>query len=98
MPLGLKNIIIERNVANLRNRQFIRERNGKQNSIAFRLTTRAKNEIKEIEVAKSKKGLERKYKNKSLLIEYNTPCRIRNCFICAEVNQDQTVQANQENA
>ncbi len=98
IPLGLKNIITERNVANLRNRQFIRERNWKQDSIAYRLATRAKNEIKEIEVARSKKGLAKKYKNKSLLIDYNTPCRVRNCFICAEANLNQTIPANQDNA
>jgi len=28
------------------------------------------------------KRISKKYKSKALLIDYNTPCRIRNCFIC----------------
>ena len=82
IPKGLTNIIQERFSRNLRNRQFIRETNWNHNSLAYRLATRAKNEIKEIEIAKSKKGLTKKYRNKCLLIDYNNPCRIRNCFIC----------------
>ncbi len=83
LPDGLKNIINERNTLNLRNRQFIRDRNWKQDSIAYRLATRGKKEIKEIEVARSKKGLTKKYK-KICLLEYNTECRQLNCFICAQ--------------
>jgi len=94
IPLGLKDIIEERNVANLRNRHFIRDRHWKQDSIAYRLATRAKNEIKDIEIARSKKGLTKKYKNKILLVEYNTPCRIRNCLICDQVNQHHISQEN----
>ncbi len=62
IPEGLKNIITERNTLSLRNRQFIRDSSWKQDSIAYRLATRAKKEIKEIEVARSKKGLTKKYK------------------------------------
>jgi hypothetical protein len=64
LPIGLKDRITERLGRNLRNRQFIRERTWKQNSIAYRLATRVRKEIKEIEVARSKKGLTKKYSNK----------------------------------
>jgi len=83
IPEGLKNIITERNTLSLRNRQFIRDSSWKQDSIAYRLATRAKKEIKEIEVARSKKGLTKKYK-KICLLDYNTVCRVRNCFICTQ--------------
>jgi len=83
IPTGIKDIIVERN-NNLRNRNFLRERSWKQDSIAYRLATRATKEIKEIEIAKSKKGLAKKYRNKCFLIEYVTPCRVRNCFICRD--------------
>ncbi len=69
LPDGLKNIINERNALNLRNRQFIRDRSWKQDSIAYRLATRAKKEIKEIEVARSKKRLDKE-------IQENLPFRI----------------------
>ena len=82
IPKGLNDIIQERFSRNLRNRQFIRESNWKHDSLAYRLATRAKNEIKEIETAKTKKGLTKKYRNKCHLIDYVTPCRVRNCFIC----------------
>jgi hypothetical protein len=100
IPLGLKNIITERNSRNLRNRHFIREANWKHESIAYRLATRAKNEIKDIEIARSKKGLAKKYKNKCILVDYNVECRIRNCLICAHSNQARNqnipnTQANQ---
>jgi len=58
-----------------------------QDSIAYRLATRANKEIKEIEIARSLKGLSRKYKNNYVLIDYATPCRIRNCRFCREENQ-----------
>ncbi len=60
----------------------MRDHRWSEDSIASRLASRASKEIKEIEIAKSKKGLIKKYKNKALLLDYNTPCRIRNCFIC----------------
>ena len=82
IPLGLSNIIEERNDNRLRNRQFVRDHRWQQDSIAYRLATRATKEIKEIEIAKSKKGLVKKLKQKAFLIDYNTDCRIRNCFIC----------------
>ena len=78
----------------LRNRQFERPRLWKTDSISYRLATCAIKEIKEIEVARSKKGLAKKYKNKILLVEYNTPCRIRNCLICDQVNQHHISQEN----
>ncbi len=84
IPLGLINIIEERTGNNLRNRQFSRNIRWDQNSIAYRLATRAKNEIQDIALARSKKGLAKKLKNKYLLTDYNTACRIRNCFICTE--------------
>jgi len=87
IPLGLKNIIVERDSINLRNRHFIREANWKHESIAYRLATCAKKEIKEIEIARSKKGLAKKYKNNCILVEYNIQCRIRNCLICTASNQ-----------
>ncbi len=83
LPNGLKYIITERHsTVNLRNRSFNRDNNWKQDSIAYRLATRANKEIKEIEVARSKKGLSKKYKNKIILTEYNRECRNRNCIIC----------------
>jgi len=82
IPLGLTTIIEERHDQRLRNRQFVRDHRWSEDSIASRLASRASKEIKEIEIAKSKKGLIKKYKNKALLLDYNTPCRIRNCFIC----------------
>ncbi len=82
LPLGLKDIVNERVGRNLRNRQFIRERTWKQDSIAYRLATRVRKEIEEIEVARSKKGLTKKYSNKCFLIDYAQPCRIRNCLNC----------------
>jgi len=85
LPLGLKDIITERVGRNLRNRQFVRDRSWRQDSIAYRLATRAKNEINEIGIARSKKGLTKKYTNKCLLIDYAQPCRIRNCLNCQNI-------------
>ena len=82
LPRGLKDIITERRGRNLRNRQFIRERTWRQDSIAYRLATRIRTEIDEIEVARSKKGLTKKYTKKCFLIDYAQPCRIRNCQNC----------------
>ena len=82
LPRGLKDIIVERIGRNLRNRQFIRERSWRQDSIAYRLATRVRSELDEIEVARSKKGLTKKYSNKCFLIDYNQPCRLRNCLNC----------------
>ena len=82
IPLGIKNIITEIDSNNLRNRKFVRNRDWSNDSIAYRLATRALKEIKEIEIARTKKGLVKKYKNSILLTNYNTPCTIRNCFIC----------------
>jgi len=54
----------------------------KHDSIAYRLATLAIKEIKEIEIARSKKGLTKKFKQK-LLNDYTTgQCRIRNCRFC----------------
>ncbi len=62
IPDGLKDIIEEKIDRELRNRQFIRQRNWKQDSIAYRLATRAIKEITEIECARSNKGLKKKLK------------------------------------
>jgi len=87
LPQGLKNIITERiGNRNLRNRTFIRDRSWRNDSLAYRLATRTKNEINEIEVARSKKGLTKKYRNKIFLIDYVQPCRIRNCLNCNLIN------------
>ena len=83
IPLGLKTILTERRNLNLRNRSFERDRLWKQDSLSYRLATRAIKEIDEIQIAKSKKGLKNKYRNKCFLIDYVTPCRTRNCFICS---------------
>jgi len=83
IPLGLSNIIEERNLRVLRSRQFIREHNWRPDSVAYRLATRATNEIKDIVIAKSKRGLCKKYKNNIILIGYVIPCRVRNCRFCA---------------
>ncbi len=64
-------------------RSFIRELRWKQDSLSYRLATRANKEINELVIAKSKKGLKNKFKNKILLTEYVGECRIRNCFICS---------------
>jgi hypothetical protein len=85
IPLGLKSIIIERQ-HNLRHRsfvrEFVRELRWKQDSLSYRLASRANKEINELVIAKSKNGLKNKFKNKILLTEYVGECRIRNCFIC----------------
>ncbi len=60
----------------------MREHSWKTDSIAYRLATRSNNEMKDIEIAKSKRGLGRKYKNNSILIDYVIPCRVRNCRFC----------------
>jgi len=60
----------------------VREHSWKTDSIAYRLATRSNNEMKDIEIAKSKRGLGRKYKNNSILIDYVIPCRVRNCRFC----------------
>ncbi len=86
IPQGLKDIITEHVGRQLRNRQFIRERTWRQDSLAYRLATRAKTEINEIEIARSKKGLTKKYSNKCYLIDYAQPCRIRNCVNCHNAN------------
>ncbi len=70
----LKDLITERQERLLRNRQFIRNRTWKSDSIADRLAKRANIEIKNIEIARSKKGLAKKYRNTIVLIEYVTPC------------------------
>jgi len=83
IPLGLKDIIEIRGQNNLRNPQFTRNINWKQDSIAYRLATRATKEHDEIYIARSKKGLVKKISNTIFLLQYNTRCRTRNCFICA---------------
>ncbi len=91
LPDGIKNIITERqNNLNLRNRQFYRDQKWKPDSVSYRLATRAKSEIKDIVIARSKKGLVKKYKNKCLLIDYVSVCRIRNCYICTQNNRNVT--------
>jgi len=85
LPLGLRYIITERlTLINLRNRCFIRSNLWKHDSIAYRLATRANKEIKDIEIARSKKGLAKKYKNKIISNDYNTECQTQNCFICGQ--------------
>ena len=86
IPLGLKNIITIRGQQNLRRRKFVRQPEWKQDSIAYRLSTRATKEDSEISVAKSKKGLVKKRKEKCFLIDYDTQCRTRNCYICTQRN------------
>jgi len=83
IPLGLKDIIIEENARALRNRKFKKEINWKHESIAYRLADCASKQIKEIEIAKSLNGLKNKIKKKCFLVDYNTICRMRNSFICA---------------
>jgi hypothetical protein len=82
IPLGLKNIITEIDQNRLRHRKFKREVNWKQDSISYRLATRAMKDIKDIEIAKSKNGLKNKIKNTCILVDYNNACRIRNCRLC----------------
>ena len=89
LPLGLKTIICERGQRNLRRRQFVRSTEWKQDSISYRLATRASKDFEEISIARSKKGLVKKLKNKYLLVTYNTQCRTRNCFICTQTAQRQ---------
>ncbi len=84
IPSGLKNILIENNTRTLRNRQFRREPRWKSDSIADRLAVRATKEIQNITIAKSINGLKNKIKKTCLLVDYNTQCNIRNCFICSQ--------------
>lgn len=82
IPLGLSNILTEIQRVNLRNRKFVRQNSWKQDSIAYRIATRAIHEIKDITIAKSKKGLAKKYKLK-IVNDYNNVCRVRNCLYCS---------------
>jgi len=84
IPLGLKDIIVEVHSRTLRNRKFRKDNTWKQDSISYRLADRASKQIKEIEIAKSINGLKNKIKNKCFLVDYNTQCRMRNCFICTQ--------------
>jgi len=86
LPRGLREILVETQALNLRNRKFNRPRNWKHDSISYRLASRAIKEIKDIEIARSRKGLAKKYKNTILLTEYNSVCRKRNCLYCATQN------------
>ncbi len=79
VSLGLNKLIEERNIRVLRSR----EHNWKPDSIAYRLATRATNEITDIVIAKFKRGLCKNYKNNIILIGYVIPCRVRNCRFCA---------------
>ncbi len=81
IPKGLNGILTEENTRRLRSRKFTRKPKWKQNSISFRLATRAMKEIDEISCARSKLGLKRKFK-KIIQLNYNTDCSNRNCFIC----------------
>ena len=81
IPLGLTEIVKENNNRNLRQRKFIRDIRWNNDSIAYRLATRAMKEIKEIEIARSKKGLVKKYRN-MIILTYTNNCRIRNCLYC----------------
>jgi len=83
IPLGLKYIITEDNNRQLRNRRFKKDRRWRTDSLSYRLADRAAKSIKDIEIAKSKNGLKNKLKNTCFLVDYNTICRVRNCFICS---------------
>jgi hypothetical protein len=82
IPLGLCDIITEVNNRTLRNIKFIKNRLWKQDSISYRLADRATKEIKEIEISKSIRGLKNKIIKKCFLVDKNTLCRVRNCYIC----------------
>ena len=88
LPLGIQDILVEVTLNPLRNRKFCRDQAWSHDSIAYRLATRALKEIKDIEIAKSKKGLAKKLKNTTLLVKYNTPCTSRNCYICLHPAQN----------
>ena len=60
LPLGIQNLINEKNNQTLRNRQFLRSNSWKQDSIAYRLATRAIKEIKEIEIERQTKRTSKK--------------------------------------
>jgi hypothetical protein len=62
IPEGLSNILSERQTRHLRNRQFVRENNWKKDSIAYRLATRAINDIVEITKHQTKTALKRTLK------------------------------------
>ena len=83
IPKGLSNIITEKNRRQLRSRQFERKPKWKNDSLSFRLASRAMSEIEEITCAKSKNGLKNKYKKLILQTYDNDPCRTRNCYICS---------------
>ncbi len=84
LPKGLKEIIVENNTRTLRNRAFVRDPSWKADSIANRLSVRATKEIMNITIAKSLSGLKKKRKNTCFLVDYNTQCNIRNCYICSQ--------------
>ncbi len=64
-------------------RKLKKDRLWKHDSLSFRLADRAAKEIKEIEIAKSLNGLKNKIKKQCFLVDYNTQCRMRNCFKCS---------------
>ena len=81
LPNGLRYIIEEKNTRNLRSRQFERNRNWKNDSLSYRLSSRALKEISEITRANSKNGLKNKIQ-KAIRESYTDNCRTRNCLIC----------------
>ncbi len=83
IPKGLNDIIVENQNRILRRRQFIRDPSWTTNSIASRLAKRSIQEIDHIEIARSLNGLKNKMKKNCFLLEYNTQCNIRNCYICS---------------
>jgi len=83
IPKGLNDIIVENNNRTLRRRQFIRDPSWSNDSIADRLAKRSFDEINYIDIARSINGLKNKMKKTCFLVEYNTQCRIRNCYICS---------------
>jgi hypothetical protein len=81
IPQGLKDIITER-ADGLRGRRFNLMRGGKQNSINWRLSSRANKSIQIISKSTSTKSLSTAMQKQLFNVKYKFRCVTRNCFVC----------------
>ena len=80
-PKGLENILIEK-IDQLRGRRFVKYTRAKQESINFRLASRADKVITKVSDLTSKRSVTTHARNELFNTKYNFSCTTRNCFIC----------------
>ena len=80
-PKGLNKILIEK-VDQLRGRRFVKYTRAKQESINFRLASRADKVITKVSQLTSKRCVTTHARNDLFNTKYNFSCTVRNCFIC----------------